>query len=125
MSTKFAIEWTGVTRNPFLGDVIQNPVLGCPSCSAGCHHDYAMAMARRLAGVALAKLARGESGAGARPMEAAWVRSVRDKWQAAGVPFFFKPCGRRNRKAPGRMLDVRTWRNCRGGCHCPCVRHRR
>ena len=32
----------------------------------------------------------GESGPGARPMEEAWIRSVRDQCLAAGVPFFFK-----------------------------------
>jgi protein gp37 len=54
-------------------------------------------------------IAGGESGAGARPMEAAWVRSVRDQCQAAGVPFFFKQWGGRNKKAAGRSLDGRTW----------------
>src|SRR4051794_38525872 len=32
----------------------------------------------------------GESGAGARPMEADWVRSVRDQCREVDVPFFFK-----------------------------------
>jgi protein gp37 len=32
----------------------------------------------------------GESGHGARPMHPAWVRSIRDQCQAAGVPFFMK-----------------------------------
>ena len=35
----------------------------------------------------------GESGAGARPMHPAWVRSLRDQCTAAGVPFFFKQWG--------------------------------
>ncbi len=255
MSTKSAIEWTGVTWNP---------VLGCSICSPGCHHCYAMAMARRLKGVALAKrvrgeepgrlryyievigadgrwngkmvlvsdaladplrwrrpqtvfvnsmsdlfhenlpaedirkvcvamaqadhhtyqvltkradrmkellsgalrefaemphvwwgtsvenrrhgvpriehlrqtpaqvrflsveplledlgpldltgirwvIAGGESGPSARPMEAAWVQSVRDQCQTAGVPFFFKQWGGRNKKAAGRSLDGRMW----------------
>jgi protein gp37 len=42
-------------------------------------------------------------------MEAAWVRSVRDQCQAAGVPFFFKQWGGRNKKSTGRSLDGRTW----------------
>jgi protein gp37 len=54
-------------------------------------------------------IAGGESGVCARPMEAAWVRSVRDQCQAAGVPFFFKQWGGRNKKSAGRMLDGRTW----------------
>lgn len=35
----------------------------------------------------------GESGPGARPMDLAWVRSIRDQCVAAGVPFFFKGWG--------------------------------
>lgn len=35
----------------------------------------------------------GESGANARPMHPAWVRSIRDQCLAAGVPFFFKQWG--------------------------------
>lgn len=50
----------------------------------------------------------GESGPGARPVDAAWVRSVRDQCEAAGVPFFFKQWGGRNKKAAGRLLDGRT-----------------
>jgi protein gp37 len=35
----------------------------------------------------------GESGPGARPMQADWARSLRDQCVAAGVPFFFKQWG--------------------------------
>lgn len=35
----------------------------------------------------------GESGPKARPMNPAWVRSLRDQCVAAGVPFFFKQWG--------------------------------
>jgi protein gp37 len=35
----------------------------------------------------------GESGHGARPMEPAWARSLRDQVTGAGVPFFFKQWG--------------------------------
>lgn len=38
-------------------------------------------------------IAGGESGPGARPMEAAWTRSLRDQCAEAGVPFFFKQAG--------------------------------
>ena len=51
----------------------------------------------------------GESGPGARPMEAPWVRSVRDQCLRAGVPFFFKQWGGVNKKRAGRVLDGRTW----------------
>jgi protein gp37 len=52
----------------------------------------------------------GESGAGARPMEPAWARDVRDQCRAARVPFFFKQWGGSNKKKKaGRLLDGRTW----------------
>ncbi len=51
----------------------------------------------------------GESGPGARPMEADWVRRIRDRCLAKGVPFFFKQWGGTNKKKSGRMLDGRTW----------------
>lgn len=51
----------------------------------------------------------GESGPGARPMEAGWVRRIRDRCVAAGVPFFFKQWGGVNKKRAGRLLDGRTW----------------
>ncbi len=51
----------------------------------------------------------GESGPGARPMKAAWVRHLRDQCLAAEVPFFFKQWGGTNKKRAGRILDGRTW----------------
>lgn len=51
----------------------------------------------------------GESGAKARPMEEAWVTSIRDQCIASGVPFFFKQWGGRTPKAGGRALEGRTW----------------
>ena len=51
----------------------------------------------------------GESGPGARPMKAAWVRSIRRQCRAAGVPFFFKQWGGVRKKQAGRLLDGRTW----------------
>jgi protein gp37 len=50
----------------------------------------------------------GESGPGARPMEADWVRSIRDQCSSAGVPFFFKQWGGVRKKTSGRELDGRT-----------------
>ena len=38
-------------------------------------------------------IAGGESGPGARPMRAAWVREIRDACLRNGVPFFFKQWG--------------------------------
>jgi hypothetical protein len=50
----------------------------------------------------------GESGPKARPMQADWVRSVRDQSQAVGVPFFFKQWGGTRKHGSGRELDGRT-----------------
>jgi protein gp37 len=54
-------------------------------------------------------IAGGESGPGARPMDANWVRSIRDQCQVFGVAFHFKQWGGVNKKKTGRMLDARTW----------------
>ena len=68
-------------------------------------------------------VAGGESGRAARPMDAAWARSLRDQCVSAGVPFLFKQWGewltvrtpsgehreRVGKKHAGRELDGRTW----------------
>jgi protein gp37 len=51
----------------------------------------------------------GESGPGARPMEAAWVRSIRSQCLAAKVPFFFKQWGGVQKSKTGRILDGKTY----------------
>ena len=51
----------------------------------------------------------GESGPGARPMEADWVRDIRDQCLRARVPFFFKQWGGPVKGRTGRVLDGRTW----------------
>ena len=51
----------------------------------------------------------GESGRGHRPIEAAWVRSIRAQCRAAGVAFFFKQWGGINPKAGGRELDGKLY----------------
>ena len=47
----------------------------------------------------------GESGPGARPMDATWVRRIRAQCRAAKVSFFFKQWGGVNKKKNGRLLD--------------------
>jgi len=47
----------------------------------------------------------GESGPGARPIDANWVRSIRDQCARSGIPFFFKQWGGIRKKENGRMLD--------------------
>ncbi len=58
----------------------------------------------------------GESGPGARPMQAQWALSLRDQCQASDTAFFFKQWGeydamgiRRGKKAAGRVLDYHTY----------------
>jgi protein gp37 len=51
----------------------------------------------------------GESGPGARLMQAEWVRSVRDRCERSGIAFHFKQWGGTNKKRAGRVLDGRTW----------------
>lgn len=60
-------------------------------------------------------IAGGESGPHARPMDAGWVRSLRDQCRIAElldegreVAFFFKQWGGPNKKRTGRVLDGRT-----------------
>ena len=50
-------------------------------------------------------IAGGESGHGCRPMNEEWVTSVRDQCLRAGVKFFFKQWGGRNKKEAGRRLQ--------------------
>jgi protein gp37 len=50
----------------------------------------------------------GESGPGARPIKAEWVRSLRDQCENAGVAFFFKQWGGVQKSRTGRSLDGRT-----------------
>jgi protein gp37 len=54
-------------------------------------------------------IAGGESGPGARPMDIAWGRELRDQCAGSGVKFFFKQWGGRTPKLGGRELDGRTW----------------
>lgn len=54
-------------------------------------------------------IAGGESGPGARPMDAEWVRCIRDQCRKSGTPFFFKQWGGVFKKRNGRTLDGRTW----------------
>jgi protein gp37 len=51
----------------------------------------------------------GESGPRSRPMDPAWAKDLRGQCQRAGVPFFFKQWGGKNKKQAGRLLDGKTW----------------
>ena len=54
-------------------------------------------------------IAGGESGPGARPMEAAWVESIRLACETAGTRFFFKQWGGVQKGKRGRILNGRTY----------------
>ena len=58
----------------------------------------------------------GESGPGARPMEKAWVHSLRAQCERAGVPFFFKQWGGVRKSKAGRELDGRTYDEMPAAC---------
>ena len=51
----------------------------------------------------------GESGPGARPMEAEWATSLRTLCRRHRTAYFFKQWGGFNKKASGRVLDGQTW----------------
>ena len=54
-------------------------------------------------------IAGGESGPGARPVEIAWLRGLRDQCVNQSVAFFFKQWGGRTPKSGGNSLDGRQW----------------
>ena len=51
----------------------------------------------------------GESGPKSRPMLQEWATDLRDQCERAGVPFFFKQWGGKNKKKAGRELEGRIW----------------
>jgi len=51
----------------------------------------------------------GESGHGARPLERAWVISIRDQCASNGIAFFFKQWGGARKSRKGRLLDGKTY----------------
>ncbi|NYE57756.1 DUF5131 family protein [Carboxydothermus ferrireducens] len=51
----------------------------------------------------------GESGPGARPIEADWVRDILKQCQKQNVPFFFKQWGGTRKRKNGRLLDGKIW----------------
>ena len=65
----------------------------------------------------------GESGPGARPMNAEWVRAIRGQCENQGVAFFFKQWGGMHKTRAGRDLDGRTW-NAMPSLHQPMKGHR-
>lgn len=64
-----------LSMEPLLGPVDLGPVLSCPGPSI----DWI--------------IVGGETGSGARPMNAGWVRQIRDQCEKRNVPFLFKQWG--------------------------------
>jgi protein gp37 len=54
-------------------------------------------------------IAGGESGPLARPVDANWIRSLRDQCRAKDIAFFFKQWGGATPKSGGNRLDGRRW----------------
>ena len=51
----------------------------------------------------------GESGHGARPMQASWVERIKAQCEQAGAAFFFKQWGGVQKAKTGRLLNGRTY----------------
>jgi len=51
----------------------------------------------------------GESGHKPRPVKPEWVIDIKEQCERAGVAFFFKQWGGKNKKANGRILNGRTY----------------
>jgi len=54
-------------------------------------------------------IAGGESGPRHRPVDAEWIRHLRDRCREARVAFFFKQWGGLHPRSGGRTLDGREW----------------
>lgn len=61
----------------------------------------------------------GESGPRARPFDPAWALSIRDQCRTAGVKFFHKQNGGRNKKKTGRLLGGVTYDEMPEPAHAP------
>ena len=128
LDTPAATRW--VCFEPLLGRVLPDAVPnggGYFDAIAGAHYGLD-GRGRRVAveGPAWEALdwvvAGGEIGVGARPMRPQWLRELRDKSSANGVPFLFRQWGewapiagsgdrmtRVGKRAAGRVLDGRSW----------------
>lgn len=125
LDTPAAVRW--ISAEPLLGPVDLRHWLTCKRClgrhifgNCSQHPDYSAPLrAMRLSNSRNGPRPRldwivvgGESGAGARPMDATWARSLRDECEQTGVPFLFKQWGSHDehgrpmsKKIAGRTLD--------------------
>lgn len=116
IDTPAALRW--LSCEPLLGPLDLSEWLVCPAARDGLTMDrstgaYECCSKCDFTGVAAEIdwiVVGGESGPGSRPMQARWVKSLRDQCAAAVVPFFFKqwgnylPCGQ-------QQSDGRLWTN--------------
>jgi protein gp37 len=101
LDTPAAVRW--ISAEPLLGPVDISDVL-----ARGKHQGEGFDHRTSLDWIVVG----GESGAGARPMDAAWARALRDDCARYGVPFLFKQWGSHDangepmpKKQAGRVLD--------------------
>lgn len=101
LGTPAAVRW--ISAEPLLGPIYFANVLdlgqighsgrhhgdGSPGCPRELHHHHDPQCEFPIDWV----VAGGESGPGARPMNPVWLRILRDRCVAAGVPFLFKQWG--------------------------------
>ncbi|WP_084536246.1 DUF5131 family protein [Nocardia yamanashiensis] len=136
LKTPAALRFLSV--EPMLGPVDLDPFLFPDSCPDGCRCRYpadAVIFECPCTGACVGwspkpaldwVICGGESGPRARAMHPDWARDLRDQCDAAGVPFFFKQWGGRDKKAAGRELDGQIWDQMpavRGPVPCECACH--
>lgn len=103
LKTPAAVRFVSV--EPMLGEVDLEPFLQYPPL----HENYKMNFGLTEVEGLDWMICGGESGVNARTINPEWVRRLRDQCCGAGVPFFFKQWGGRNKKQAGRLLDGREW----------------
>lgn len=112
-------DWSAGYENVWLGVTVENRKHGLPRID---HLRRAPARVRFLSIEPLLEdlgeidltgihwvIVGGESGHGARPLEAAWVESIRRQCEAAGVAFFFKQIMVDKKMAHLPYLNGRQW----------------
>lgn len=96
LKEKLDIPWVGLSIEPMLGPIVLDDVCTghkfIDALRGNWWHEPPEGAGRIERGHAKLDwvIVGGESGAGARPMDLDWARSLRDQCDAAGVAFFFK-----------------------------------
>lgn len=85
----------GVVKDDYNNAMGGKPWINCPECSEGNYPKI------------YAVVCGGETGPGARPMDIAWPRKLRDDCRAAGVPFWFKQMS--GKKPIPDDLKIKEW----------------